>query len=367
MKICLYTATALPKIGGQELMVDALARELVGRGHEVTVLSPMPRGRDASGDVNKPYRMVRHPRFVSTRWFVGWYRRYLKRLGPFDVVHCQEAYPTGYLAVLARRETGVPVVITSHGGDLNEGNVRIVKPGVLEKARMAVLGADQLVSIGRFTEANFQRVAGSGTLPKLVEIPNGVHLRELSGGVAKRPEGVRDEPYVLFLGRLHRRKGVDVLVEAVKGTNVRVLVVGDGDLRAELEGTATDGNVQFLGKRFGEEKTWLLRNARAVVMPSRGWEAFPLVVLEAAAAARAVVASRIAGLEDLVVDGITGRLFEEGNVEGLRKALLEVWEQPEVTEAWGRNAFERAKGYDWPLIAERYERVYRDVMKQAAP
>lgn len=65
MRLCLYTETALPTIGGQELVVDALAREYTNQGHEVVVLAPTPRGSLVANDRQLPYRMIRHRRFLQ--------------------------------------------------------------------------------------------------------------------------------------------------------------------------------------------------------------------------------------------------------------------------------------------------------------
>ena len=83
-----------------------------------------------------PYAVIRHPRFVSSRFFVAWYRRFLLSLWtrrPCDILHCHGLFPPGYLGALARERLKVPVVLTSHGGDLHEDNVRLKKPGVKEK------------------------------------------------------------------------------------------------------------------------------------------------------------------------------------------------------------------------------------------
>src|SRR5271170_2937557 len=128
MRICLYTETALPKIGGQEMVVDALARRYQALGHDVVVLAPHPRLPLRANDGSLPYPVVRHPRFYSTRYLVSWYRWFLLRLfrkRPFDVLHCHGLYPSGYLAALCKEQLGVPVLVTSHGGDVHRDNVRL--------------------------------------------------------------------------------------------------------------------------------------------------------------------------------------------------------------------------------------------------
>src|SRR5215469_11609164 len=127
MRICLFTETALPKVGGQEFVVDALARQFQAQGHEVVVLAQYPRRPCLVEDHLLPYRVVRHPRFVSTWRCIGWYRHFLTALYrkfPFDVLHCHSLHPCGYLGTLCKQRFNASLVITSHGNDVRENSAR---------------------------------------------------------------------------------------------------------------------------------------------------------------------------------------------------------------------------------------------------
>ena len=370
MRICLYTGSALPKLGGQEAVVDALARHLQRLGHDPTVLAPMPRRPLRPRDADLPYPVVRHPRFYSTQHLVGWYRTFLLRLHRrrrFDVVHCHDVYPTGYVAALCRDALGVPLVLTSHGGDVRPGNRLLAKPAVRDRIRLALNTADALVTIGRFTTAGYEQAGAP--VDRVVPIPNGVDVAAFQTPV-DRPAGldpaIVPDRYVLFIGRLADRKGVDTLLSAfteVPSTGgVDLVVAGTGDDRSELERQAADLNLQnrvrFVGRADGATKAYLLQNAAAVAMPSRGWEAFPLVVLEAYAAGRPVLGSRIAGLEDVIDDGVTGLLVSEGDVGGWTAAVTRALHDEPWRTAAGRAAGPFAAGHDWAAIAARHVDLY---------
>lgn len=371
MKICLYTETALPMVGGQELVVDALAREYMRAGHEVVVLAPPPRSSSAGADP-KGYKIVRHPRFVSTWRFVDLYRFWLQKLHrrfAFDIVHCHSVHPAGYLAVLSRPKTGAPVVITSHGGDVNPANRRLEKPGARAKHAWTLEQADALVSISRFTREGYLALAPSAG--PIHDIPNGVHV-EVFANPAPRPAGLDPAivagSYLLFLGRLAARKGVDLLIRSQalrpSGQRTTIVVAGSGEERAALEAQAREAGladtIRFVGRVEGSGKTYLLQNALAVIMPSRDWEAFPLVLLEAFACGKPVIATRVPGLEDLVEPGRTGWLVEPESPEALARAMGEITAEAIVQR--GANALSVARQHDWPQIAARYIALFETTL-----
>lgn len=373
MRICLYTATALPKLGGQEAVVDSLARHFGRLGHEAVVLAPKPRRPLRARDAELPYRVVRHPRFVSTRDLVGWYRVFLNRLHArerFDVIHCHDVYPTGYLAALSKARNATPVVITSHGGDVRENNPRLERGGIPRRMLLALRQADALVSIAPFTETNFRRLYPAAR--RIVTIPNGIDLGPYEAP-ALRPEdldaAVRPGEYVLYLGRLARRKGVDVLLDAMsrlpggRRGGVRLVVAGSGDDEAALKGRASLGfcEVRFVGRVEGAAKTYLLQNAIATVMPSRVWEAFPLVVLESFAAGKPVIGTRVPGIADLVEEGRTGWLFGDEKADELAEVLGKVLADPGAASRMGDAARGVARGYSWEAIAEKHVALYREL------
>jgi glycosyltransferase involved in cell wall biosynthesis len=373
MRICLYTETALPKLGGQELVVDSLAREFVKRGHAVSVLAPYPRHRLPLKDDTYPYHMMRHPRFYSTRWGVRWYRRFLLRHfrnEPFDILHCHGLYPSGYLAAVLKNELGVPIVLTSHGGDVREKNTRLRRPVIKARHELAVRSADQLIAISEFTRQGYLRLGGSPE--RIIDISNGVDLADASRPVTRPAEltaPLESQKYFLFLGRLVRRKGVDLLLEAMRlltDTSMPLVIAGDGDesdsLRRFAAEAGLNGRVHFLGRVGGEMKRWLLQNALCTILPSRDWEAFPLVALESYAAGRPMIATAIPGLVDVVRGGQTGLLVAENDPTALASAMKQMAADRAATEAMGQNARRWADDFSWSAIAHRHIEIYRQLI-----
>jgi len=375
MRICLYTETALPKIGGQELVVDALAREFLALGHEPVVLAPTPKVVRVA-DHALPYPVIRHPRFISTRHMLAWYTLWLRRAQrryQFDVLHCHSIYPCGYLAALCRDKLRLPTVITSHGGDVHAQGRRLLKPGFPARYARSLAAADALISISKFTTEGFQRLCPAAT--NIEAIPNGVHLAPFRAALP-RPvvldAAIQPGKYFLFLGRLNHRKGVDVLIEALGQIPARgaaeLVIAGDGDeRRALVEQCARLGlsdRVRFVGPVAGDTKTWLLQNARFVVISSRVWEAFPLVVLESFAAGKPVIGTRIPGLADLIEDRQTGLLVPSESPAALAEAIQLFNNDPHAAQCCGAQALNIVQHFDWHVIAQRHVELYAALQQQ---
>jgi glycosyltransferase involved in cell wall biosynthesis len=365
---------ALPKIGGQEMVVDALARQFVAAGHETVVLAPNPRRPLVPRDEGLPYPVVRHPRFMSTWRFVGWYRYWLAKVHRrfrFDLVHCHSIHPCGYLAAKASAAWNTPLVITSHGGDVRASSRRLSKPRVLARSKFALAKADALISIGDFTTEGFLHLCPQ---PKRLEtIPNGIDLTPFArpatdGMLAAR---IATENFLLFLGRLNARKGVDVLLRAYalllsKHPAPPLVIAGDGEQRDDLKKLAAqlniDHRVMFMGAVHGQEKVWLLQHARAVVLPTRTWEACPLVALEAFAAGKPVVGSQVPGIAGLVTPGRTGLLVPPESPEALSAALCQIVSQGSLCETWGAEARRSVQNGSWPAVADRHLKLFEELI-----
>jgi glycosyltransferase involved in cell wall biosynthesis len=149
--------------------------------------------------------------------------------------------------------------------------------------------------------------------------------------------------HCLYVGRLSREKGVEVLVRAAIESGARVKLVGDGPLRPVLEqmieGSGAD--VELLGFRSGPDLAAAVQASAAVVMPSICHDNCPLAVIEAMAWGKPVIGSRVGGIPELVRDGQEGLLVPHGDVRALGEAMLRMQNEPELSERLGRAGRDR--------------------------
>lgn len=194
---------------------------------------------------------------------------------------------------------------------------------------------------------------------KIEVLPHSIDLSDY------RPRPGQGE-HVLYVGRLSPEKGVLTLLRAMKTVRSRpLLVVGDGLQREELVRFAkTEGldHVAFLGPKTGAELRDLIRGALLVVVPSVWYEVTGLVLYEAFACGKPVVASRIGGIPEVVDDGVNGLLVEPGNPDELAAAIQHLLDRPALVAEMGGCALEKVRRLNdetahLERLAEIYERA----------
>jgi len=285
--------------------------------------------------------------------------RAVRRFRP-DVIHAHWVVPQGAAIVLAAR--GVPFVLTTLGGDLYALNDRAatrVKRAVVERASsLTTMNTDMR-----------SRLLALGADPARTHVvPMGADLDALRA----TGEGVERVPgRMLFAGRLVEKKGGAVLFEALRSlpsSGWSLDVVGDGPLRASLEAAASGLPVRFLGQLSRVELARAMYAAEIVVVPSvpaasGDQDGLPVVLLEAMGAGSAIVASRLSGIDEAVVDGESGVLVPAGDVAALRDALAGLLADPARRAALGRAAAERAELFSVEAIGARYVELLKAALR----
>ena len=166
------------------------------------------------------------------------------------------------------------------------------------------------------------------------------------------------------IGRHVRQKGFDILLRAYAGAALPgrdLLLAGDGPEKGSLEKLAAElglgSQVHFLGRTDRKTTASLFAGCEWFVLPSRE-EPFGIVNLEAMAAGKAIIATRVGGVPEIVADGVNGILVEKENVAALAAALRQLAGNPAQRAQLGAAGRTRAQQFAWPNIAERYAAVY---------
>ncbi|WP_309134374.1 glycosyltransferase [Cellulomonas sp.] len=286
------------------------------------------------------------PFFLAEAWAV---LRAVARFRP-DVIHAHWIVPQGLVTLLVPRR--VPVLLTTLGGDLYALRGAAVRR--LKRAAVARAGAVTVMN-----EEMRRLVVELGAAPDRVQVvPMGADLRGLA-----RPAGASRSGRLLFVGRLVEKKGLAVLLDALRSLPAQVRpsldVVGDGPLRAQLERAAEGLDVTFRGQLGRDDLAAAYAAADVAVFPSvvagsGDQDGLPVALIEAMAAGCAVVASDLPGLDEAVVAGESGVLVPSGDPRALAGAVAELLASEPTRRRLGDAAAERARGYSVETVGHRY-------------
>jgi phosphatidyl-myo-inositol alpha-mannosyltransferase len=206
-------------------------------------------------------------------------------------------------------------------------------------------------------------------------VPNGIDVERFRATARCPPDLPVDRRHVLFVGRLEPRKGVEHLVDAIaiaarQVPDVRLTIVGDGPERASLAARARDVriDVHFAGAVRDDELSAYYHAADVICSPATGGESFGIVLLEAMAAQRPVVATAIDGYVELVGDTRSGaRLVPPGDAAALARALIVLLGDAPLRARLGAQGARFAARFDWDVIARRLESIYFDALRSSNP
>jgi len=357
LRILMVSEWSPNSFGGVSSQVALLAKWLEKRGHSVIVMHK----EGESG-----YNTVRVKSIVPFEHYVVppcfWeVKKTISRIEP-DIVHVHHSFtPLSVLAVRACAKLGLPCVLTNHSlppaGDVDCW----LKISYIAPYRWLL--RPTIVTAVSVAAANFiQEFLGLKTEVKV--IPNAVDTERFKPGLAERSD------CILYVGRLVRRKGVHVLIEAFKilqrrGFDVKLVIGGKGYMEPLLKFMASDtDNIVFLGAVSEEVKPALFAGAKVFVLPSLAGESFGVVLLEALSSGTPVVATRVGGIPEIVADGEEGFIIKPGNPEELAEAVAILLKSPDVWLKMSLKARRKAvEKYSIDKIGRLYEETYFEALE----
>lgn len=228
-------------------------------------------------------------------------------------------------------------------------------------ARLERSAVDVFITVSHATAAGNGLVGGEQpfqVIPNFVSDDIGI----LHGDWKHYLEQLPDESFLLFVGDLRRFKGIDVLLHAYEELPVAPPLVLIGRVCIDTPKRFPRNTVVLKSWPHGAVMAaW--RRSLIGLLPSVGPETFGIAALEAMAAGRPVIASRIGGLPDVVVDGETGFLVPPGDQQALQQAIGRLLAEPELRERMGKAAAQRADSFRASTVVPRIEGVYRQLLQ----
>ncbi len=389
-----------PPFGGVPRHIEGLAPFLVKRGWSVHILSGGNTGREEKNGftVYKPTRweklkatfeFLSHPDWrkkttlemlkkenpkesLATMAYVAIGARLIKEHG-INIISAYNLYTYAPVGAILSNTCGVPLVVTNFGEIFDREGYFARNMGLV----IRICGtAVKLLAMSRHCAESYRRI---GLSPDVEVIPYGVDLECFNpardGSIIRRRLGIgEDAGVVLFVGRLVREMGVDVLAEAVPGVlgrteDARFIIVGE---RGECLKRLLRLEARYRGRVFVrcgvslEELPLYYASATVVVAPTTGERACgSLASIEAMASGKAVVASGVGGIPEIVEDGLTGILVPPQSPALLADALVKLLKNRPLRESMGREGRKRAETYfDEHRTGSRIEALFSKIVEE---
>lgn len=389
MKVALLSRAVFPLHGhgGLERHVGSLKRHLGRSGCEVKVFTAPPQQvlsepRDESYTF-VPYRTLPWPRrrgFVvldrNTNyliWSVRAAREMLRSFEP-DIVQADAGAGFGYARL--REKSSAPLVLHPHGMEEFKASPakRAAYWPLRSAIRFAAARAERVIAPDASMVVDVEEHLGVDE-NKIVVIPNAIDLHEIDRqreATSLDDLGIdADHTVILSVGRLEENKGFVDLVNALANVTDdmpakwRWILVGDGPQRQRIANAVRArgvGNQTVLAGSVPDDRLHALYERADLFVHPTHYEGSSMVTLEAMAHATPVVASRVGGIPDKVIDGVTGLLVSPGDVDGLGRAVAAALSEPEMLSEWGiegRRIVEAAFSWENRVaeIVELYESI----------
>jgi glycosyltransferase involved in cell wall biosynthesis len=378
MRIALFPSAFHPSLGGVEELTRQLGLELQRQGHDVIVITnrwprDLPKRETIDGLIVHRLPM-RFPAasaksklsYAATRGLV---RRELARIireHGIEVLHVQCVSTQAHYATWAAKRLRLPLVVTL------QGELTMDADGVYQKSermrrlmRHTLESADVVTACSKHTLDEAEAFLGHPWRQPAHVIYNGVRLADFEGA---KPYPHR-RPYAFAIGRHVHQKGFDVLLRAwalADRKDLDLILAGDGPERPALERLAAElgisDRVVFFGRANREQTVSLFTGCEFFVLPSRH-EPFGIVNVEAMAAGKPIIATRVGGVPEVVCVSEAGRLVPAESPEALGAAIS----SSRVVRNSGASVRirESVRRFDWTACTSEYRDSYQAVSRQA--
>ena len=371
MKIAMVSPYDFAWPGGVTAHVSQLAQQLTECGHQVKVLAPHSSSRhDTQLDALVPMgRSVPVPSGgsiarVSLSWRVYGRVREVLEQECFDIIHLHEPLaPVLPLCVLECSNT--VNVGTFHAYYHRQHLYRFSQP-IVKRWHQRLHGGIAVSPAAHQYVHNF--------FPREYRIiPNGIDVDHFSRNCEPWPQFQDGKTNILFVGRMEKRKGLKYLLEAYgrlkwEYPNIRLIVVGPGNLDKDSHRILSARNprdVVLVGGVSYHDLPRYYASADIYCSPATGQESFGIVLLEAMAAGRPIVASAIEGYMGIIKSGEQGLLFPRRDPEALAETLAVLINNPEYAQQLGATGRRMVEQYRWKAVARQVEAYYHDCIAES--
>ena len=358
LKIGMVSAFDYAFHGGVTSHIQELAIQMESWGHSVTVVAPCSNPGQVTSDNFIP---MGRPVPVPSRGSIArisvsvWLHSRIKSLlaeEAFEIVHFHEPF-SGFLSLAILKESRAVNIATFHSFP----GSRLLEFGGTKLAMPYFRKLHGLIAVSQpAREAYNSRFPGDYHV-----IPNGIRVEKFADGAGPLSEYQDGMINLLFLGRLEKRKGLKHMLAAYSRLkwdwpNLRLLVVGPGKPDEDSYRIMSERNLQdvvFVGEVSDEDRVRYYQTADIYCSPATGGESFGVVLLEAMAAGKPIVATSIEGYSSVITNGEEGLLVPPKDDQALADAIAALLQDPVLRGKLADNGLRRVDEFRWEKVAQR--------------
>ena len=380
MRIGIFTDCYYPQINGVVTSIRMLEEELIKLGHEVTIITVQVPNHIDDND-----RIIRVKSIPFSKWkefrlgipFYGETYRQIKSMN-FDLIHTHTEFSIGLLGRFMAKSLDIPILHTYHTmyEDYSHYiyNLRygkgVVKRLIMKGSKLYVKKYDGVIAPTDKTKLALQSY---GVTNDIFVVPTGIDLNHFERYSKSHPKIVsimeqykvnENDRILLSLGRVSEEKSIDSVIQELPNVlsridNLKLMIVGDGPYRAKLEKLTQDlgleNHVIFTGRIPFEEVSYYYSLGSVFISASKT-ETQGLTIMEAMASSVPVIAYNDTNIKDVIIEGISGRLFRTS--EELGSQIIDAFENPQKTQAMTLEAIKIVNHLSKESYAKNAETVY---------
>ncbi len=374
MKIALVSPYDFAYPGGVTHHICHLAEHFTRMGHDIKVIAPASTAISNLADkfipVGKPRPIPVSgsiARITISPWLSSRIKAILNR-EEFDIIHLHEPLMPMLCTTVLRLSQTTNVATFHASGARSWYNYGSPLAKLLLKKWFRKLN-------GRIAVSDLAMNCVNKHFPADYHIiPNGIDLKHFSPDVLPFDEFCDGKLNILFVGRLEKRKGLDYLLKSYQQVkqevpNSRLIIVGPGTrLRRKYEKQVKQGileDVVFIGYAPYDDLPRYYKTADIFCAPATGWESFGIILLEAMAIGKPIIASNVEGYASLITHGVEGYLVPPKDEKGLARSLISLLRDESLRREMGAKGQLKAREYTWEDIAQRLLDYYADVLGES--
>lgn len=387
MRICFVSRRFFPAISGMSVYALNLLKQLVDKGHEVTMISQYRADPDGAavygGGPPPPVDGVRVIGLESTgeqevaRGRLADFEADIQRIvetvvechkvAPFDIIHAQYGYPTGLAAMEASRQLSVPNVVSIQGGD---GHWVGLCCDTHRDAMQAVLGYAGALLIGSRSFAQEVNENHGVPVDRFTIVPGATDSQRFQPRSDRALGDLSNPPRFVYHGRVDARKGLLELIDAMgrvhlSRPDVRLIISGIGPDVERVRQYAADaglsGVIEFSGYADYASAPRVYHRGDIFVSPTYS-EGFSNTILEAMASGLPVISTDTIGVVDCIDHGRNGLLVPIKEASPLAEAMLKLLNDASLRRSVARKGLSDVQEkYSWPVVADLIVDIYRQL------